>query len=152
VTIEVKDLATKDLMRIQQRIMPTLQAATTESLRLVEGKARANVSGKLRVRTGKLLRSVKAGRVAIKRHRVEGQIPADPRAKGSHWYIGKFHEKGAVIRAKKKKYLAIPFPDGTVRFVKQVVLPAQPWLGPAWKSSTRKIREIFKRRILAMVK
>jgi len=152
VTLEVKDLATKDLMRIQQRIMPTLQRAARESLGIVERKARANVSGKLRVRTGKLLRSVKAGPVKIKGRQVEGQIPAHPRAKGSHWYIGKFHEKGAVIRPKKKKYLAIPFPDGTVRFVKRAILPARPWLRPAWRSSARKVREIFKRRIMAMVK
>jgi len=152
VTLEVKDLATRDLMRIQQRIMPTLQGATRESLELVEKKARANVSGKLTVRTGKLLRSVEASPIKIKGSQVEGQIPAHPRAKGSHWYIGKFHEKGATIIARKKKYLAIPQPDGTVRFVKMVTLPARPWLGPAWRSSVREIKNIFKRRVMEMVK
>lgn len=40
-------------------------------------------------------------------------------------------ELGAVIRPVKAKALAIPQPDGTVRFVKQVTLPARPYLRPA---------------------
>ncbi len=40
-------------------------------------------------------------------------------------------ELGAVIRPVHAKALAIPQPDGSVRFVKSVTLPAQPYLRPA---------------------
>lgn len=40
-------------------------------------------------------------------------------------------ELGAIIRPVKAKALAIPQPGGGVRFVKQVTIPAQPYLRPA---------------------
>ena len=40
-------------------------------------------------------------------------------------------ELGAVIRPVNAKALKIPQPDGTFVFVKQVVLPARPYLRPA---------------------
>jgi phage gpG-like protein len=41
------------------------------------------------------------------------------------------HELGGVITAKTAKALAIPQPDGSVRFVKSVTIPARPYLRPA---------------------
>lgn len=41
------------------------------------------------------------------------------------------HELGGVIVPKKAKALAIPQPDGSVRFVKSVTIPARPYLRPA---------------------
>lgn len=41
------------------------------------------------------------------------------------------HELGGVIVPKKAKALAIPQPDGSVRFVKKVTIPARPYLRPA---------------------
>lgn len=149
VTIEVKDLASKDLLRIQQRIMPALREATRQSLDAVARRAK----GYAPLRSGKLRRSIEPSRPRIVGNRVRAQIPARPRAKGSHWFIGRFHEKGAVIRPKKATgWLAIPHPDGTVRFVKRVVLPPKPWLWPAWARSVDGIKRIFKNLIMRMVK
>jgi len=41
------------------------------------------------------------------------------------------HERGGIIVPKKAKALAIPQPDGSVRFVKKVVIPKRPYLRPA---------------------
>ena len=40
-------------------------------------------------------------------------------------------EVGAVIKPVKAKALAIPQPDGSVRFAKSVTIPAMPYLRPA---------------------
>lgn len=41
------------------------------------------------------------------------------------------HELGGVIVPVRAKALAIPQPDGSVRFVKSVTIPARPYLRPA---------------------
>lgn len=41
------------------------------------------------------------------------------------------HELGGVIVPKKAKALAIPMPDGSMRFAKSVTIPARPYLRPA---------------------
>jgi hypothetical protein len=41
------------------------------------------------------------------------------------------HELGGVIRPVRAQALAIPQPDGSVRFVKSVTIPARPYLRPA---------------------
>lgn len=41
------------------------------------------------------------------------------------------HELGGTIVATKAKALAIPQPDGSVRFVKSVTIPPRPYLRPA---------------------
>lgn len=41
------------------------------------------------------------------------------------------HELGGVIRPVNAEALAIPQPDGSVRFVKSVTIPARPYLRPA---------------------
>ena len=41
------------------------------------------------------------------------------------------HELGGIIRPVKSKALAIPQPDGSVRFVRQVTIPARPYLRPS---------------------
>lgn len=41
------------------------------------------------------------------------------------------HELGGTIVPVKAKALAIPQPDGSVRFVKKVVIPPRPYLRPA---------------------
>lgn len=43
----------------------------------------------------------------------------------------RIHEKGGVIVPKNAKALAIPQPDGSVRFVKRVTIPKRPYLRPA---------------------
>jgi hypothetical protein len=41
------------------------------------------------------------------------------------------HELGGVIVATRAKALAIPMPDGSLRFVKSVTIPPRPYLRPA---------------------
>ncbi len=43
----------------------------------------------------------------------------------------RIHELGGVIVPVRAKALAIPQPDGSVRFVKSVTIPARPYLRPA---------------------
>lgn len=57
------------------------------------------------------------------------------------------HELGGVIVATRAKALAIPLPDGTVRFVKSVRIPPRPYLRPAadklYPSLAGRIRNAF---------
>jgi hypothetical protein len=39
------------------------------------------------------------------------------------------HQFGATIRAKNKKALTVPIADGSLRLLKQVTIPARPFLG-----------------------
>ena len=55
----------------------------------------------------------------------------------------RFHETGVIIKPKKKNYLAIPQPDGTIRFVKRVILPKRAWLAPAADKSIKDIKKIL---------
>ena len=147
--IVVKDDLTPKLKVIQTRIMPNLQTAVGQSIKLVEKKALANARGRFRAVTGRLFASIVASRPKTKGNKVFAQLPSYQQ-KGSHWFIGKIHEKGAVIRAKKKKFLRVLLPDGSIRFVKQVVLPKRPWFGPAWQASLNPIKGIFNKCIEAI--
>ncbi len=64
---------------------------------------------------------------------------------GSPLKSAKAKEKGAYIEARNADYLAIPMPDGTMRKVKAVRLPARPVVGkvaPKFEAMlTRRLRE-----------
>jgi hypothetical protein len=57
------------------------------------------------------------------------------------------HELGGTIVATHAKALAIPQPDGTVRFAKSVTIPPRPYLRPAadklYPSLAQRIRKAF---------
>lgn len=57
------------------------------------------------------------------------------------------HELGGIIVATRAKALAIPMPDGGVRFVKSVTIPPRPYLRPAadkhYPSLASRIRKAF---------
>ncbi|MEO1490363.1 MAG: phage morphogenesis protein [Pseudomonadota bacterium] len=57
------------------------------------------------------------------------------------------HERGGVITPTQAQALAIPQPDGSVRFVKSVTIPARPYLRPAadahYPELARNIRTAF---------
>ena len=59
------------------------------------------------------------------------------------------HELGGWIRAKAAKALAFVVPDGTMRFVKAVFIPARPYLRPSadanYPSLAERIRRAFER-------
>lgn len=150
VKIQIKENCMKRLAAIQPRILPALRDGIGESLEIVEKRMRGNISAKFRSRTGRGLKSVRASKVTMRGNTVFGGLPNKPRAKGSGWYYLWFHEKGATIVPKKAKYLRIPFPDGTIRKVKRVVLPAKPWFSPAIDETLPKIRKIIKKRLEAI--
>jgi hypothetical protein len=56
-------------------------------------------------------------------------------------------ELGGTITAKRAKALAIPLPDGTLRFAKSVTLPPRPYLRPAadakYPSLPERIRKAY---------
>lgn len=55
------------------------------------------------------------------------------------------HELGGTIRPVKAKALAIPQPDGSVRFVKQVTIPPRPYLRPAADANYPKLPALIKK-------
>jgi len=62
----------------------------------------------------------------------------------------RIQELGGVIRPKRAQALAIPQPDGSVRLVKQVKIPARPYLRPAadkhYPKLGSRIRKAFERK------
>ena len=51
-------------------------------------------------------------------------------------YYLKAHEYGKTIRPRTAGYLAIPQPDGTIRRVRSVTLPARSWFRPSIRKQT----------------
>jgi hypothetical protein len=70
--------------------------------------------------------------------RLEGEF-------GSTVRSARAHEKGAFIQAKRAEWLAIPMPDGSMRKVKSVRIPARPAVIPAGATfsdaMSRRLRE-----------
>jgi phage virion morphogenesis protein len=74
------------------------------------------------------------------------QVEPDGLAVGSNLIYANVHQFGAVIRAKNAKALAIPQPDGSVRLVQSVKIPARPFLGVTPRDR-QEILEILKRHL-----
>lgn len=55
------------------------------------------------------------------------------------------HELGGTIRPTRAKALAIPQPDGSVRLVRSVTLPARPYLRPAADAEYPRLAERIRR-------
>jgi hypothetical protein len=75
-------------------------------------------------RTGRYERSLQLGETSVSPDRIEVSL-------GSPLRSATAKERGAYIQAKKADWLAIPMPDGTMRKVKAVRLPARPVVGRA---------------------
>lgn len=60
----------------------------------------------------------------------------------------RIHERGGVIRAKAAEYLKFIVPGVGWRQVKQVTMPARPFLEPAVEGVLPKAQEIFRRSII----
>ena len=128
-----------------KRLRPELMLGALEGLALVQKRATANISSKFRARTGRALRSVMIDRPKMTGKKIIGAVGI-LKSSGKAFYM-RFHETGAIIRPKKKKYLIIPQPDGTVRKVKQAILPKRAWLAPAVDRSIKDIKEILVEKI-----
>lgn len=81
---------------------------------------------------------------------------AEPEADGvaGTWGVrdvayARIHELGGTIVPRNAKALVIPQPDGSVRFVKSVTIPARPYLRPAadrhYPKLARHIRKAFEK-------
>lgn len=124
-----------------RRIRFELQSAVNESLEIIKKDAEQNIISMFKTRTGKGRRAPQIEKARIFGNKIRGIVGIIPRK--SQGYYMKFHETGAIIRAKRKPYLAIPHPDGGIRRVKQVILSKKQWLKPAVDKNERAIMKIL---------
>lgn len=113
------------LQVIAERIEAGMDAALDEVVK--DAKRRANRSA----RTG-------AWRDSMTRTDIEENGTVYTSHVGSPLVSAITHEKGAYIRAKRSPWLYIPQPDGTLRKVKAVRVPASPAITPAAKTFGRR--------------
>ena len=119
-----------------QNLLRELGEAVEKSAYAVEAEAKQNLSGRvLNRRTGELRASV---HTQSRKDRMEATV-------GTNVIYGKVHEYGATIRAKGSNYLRFEHPYGSGQWhsVRQVRIPARPWLRTAADSSLGRIRMIF---------
>lgn len=95
--------------------------------------------GHLKARTGNLRRSINT-KVVDKGNQIVGTI-------GSAVIYAAIHELGGKILPKKGKYLKFAI-DGHWISVKQVNIPARPYLAPSIESNINKIRDIIKNSVI----
>lgn len=129
-----------------KRLRPELMLGAMEGLALVQKRATSNIMSKLRSRTGRAARSVKIEPPKMKGKKITGSVGI-LKSSGKGFYL-RFHETGVTIRPKKPGgYLIIPQPDGTIRKVKQAILPKRAWLAPAVDRSIKDIKNILVEKI-----
>jgi len=126
-----------ELAARSERISEALRASVNRA----GDRARENLSGRvLRARSGRLLKSVKTGRVVRDGDLYSGRIHSrlDPFNYGAALETG-FAVKAAIIRPRAKRALRFVGPSGPV-FATKVNRPAfsvppHPWLAPAASAS-----------------
>jgi|TARA_Y100000310_G_scaffold27686_1_gene26298 phage gpG-like protein len=103
---------------------------------MLEGKIKENLSGPiLNVQTGRLRSSIF--------HHTERRGDDVETHVGSNVVYLATHEFGAIITPKNANALVIPQPDGTIRLVKQVEIPARKPMETSWgQIKDRAIKEI----------
>jgi len=132
------------LKRAPAQMRRALIPAMTECMALAERTAKKDyLSGpgprKLQRRSGRLRGSI-THRVTLSGDRVRGEL-------GTNVIYARIHELGGVIRPKTAKYLKFQI-DGQWRSVKQVIMPARPFLRPAFEDNLNRFRDIFQRRLI----
>ena len=127
----------KKMQRIRKNFEPTMVKAVGQAAALVEGQAKRNVTGgsPLHVRSGNLRRNIRS-RVEKIRQSIIGRI-------GTNVKYAPVHEFGATIRPKVKDFLRFQVKPGQWVSVKQVKIPKRPWLGPALRTSRKKVLVIY---------
>ena len=108
----------------------------SKAVLFVEAKVKKGFgkSGRPKVRTGHLRRNVYS-RVIERGPKIAGII-------GSNVRYAQIQEEGGVIRAKNSPYLRFQIGDRWVS-VKQVTIPARPYIEPAIRESIGKVGEII---------
>jgi len=128
---------TSDLGDLPAKIKQALYKGIAEATILVESEAKKNFGGQgqLKVRSGRLRSSIKA-----ESNKAEGSV-------STNVIYGAVHEVGATIRQKKAPYLVFEA-GGRTRRVRQVVIPARPYLFPAVEDNIDSITKLITNRIM----
>ena len=110
----------------------SLTEALSYAMLYAEGESKQSFGkhGNLKVRTGRLRNSIQSG--------ASGNVGWI----GTNVNYGISHENGAIIRPKNGKYLKFQI-AGQWKTVKQVIIPARPFLFPAVNDNKEKIAEII---------
>ena len=111
--------------------------------RMAGGGSRApSLPNKLRIRSGKLRRTVA---IIPPRRRSSGVFEGGLKAGSASVIWARIHEYGGIIRARLARYLNFKTPDGKWHRVRQVRIPARPYLTPALLATDKDIlREVRK--------
>lgn len=116
----------------------TLKKGLLDAMLFIEDQSKESFgkSGKLQSKSGKLKRSIESG----VNDPLTGWLATDV-------VYGPIHEFGGTIKPKVGKYLKFQI-AGQWKTVKQVVIPARPFLRPAIQKSQDNMVEIITRQIL----
>jgi len=141
------DVDKNDLMQLQKfpaEFKKGLLKGVRDSMFFVEAavKTRFGRPGELGVRTGNLRRSIQSG--------MKGMTDSIVGWIGSNVVYAKIHELGGVIRPRTKKYLRFQI-EGQWKTVKEVIIPARPFLEPSINENIEKIKSIIRSSIIREV-
>ena len=141
-TLKVTDTATKNLKIAPFKLWRGMDAGIKEAMEKTKRKMRSNVAARLHSRTGTAVKAIETrGPWGFRGKKILGRVGAfhasksKPSYRAADYYL-KAHEYGTTIRPKKGAYLAIPQPDGTIRRVRSVTLPARSWFRSSLQKQT----------------
>jgi len=139
ISIEPNDL--KWLQDLPGNFKDGLYAGVKEAMFFAEAEAKKSFgrSGNLKVRTGNLRRSIK------------GESKKEKGSLSSTTVYSAIHELGGVIRPKRSSFLRYKV-GGLWKTSKEVIMPARPFLRPAFENNMDKISEIILDKILEEIK
>lgn len=133
-TVDRKDL--KDLRDLDDEVRKGLLKGVRNAMFYAEREAKGSFGqeGHLKVQTGNLRRSIQSGAEETS-DGVRGWL-------GSNVVYAAIHELGGVIRPRAARYLHFNI-DGEQKAVKQVDIPARPYLRPSIEDNIDDIRDII---------
>jgi len=142
------DKLLRALADVPKKTRSNTERALTKAAHLVEKQAKQNISGPvLKVQSGTLRSSI---RTKVDKAKLEARV-------GTNVVYGPIHEFGGtipphIVKPRHAKVLRWLGPGGIAMFAKSVQMPAvkmprRAWLGPAFKQSAAKIKDIFRKAI-----
>lgn len=140
--VNKKDL--QDIRDMPEEFREGMLKGMRKSMFLAEAAAKNRMGrqGEIGIRSGHLRRSIQSG---VKQFggSVEGWI-------GSNVVYARIHELGGVIRPRAGKYLRFKI-EGKWKTVKEVTIPARPYLQPSILENMDKIKDIIRNSIIKEV-
>jgi len=136
IDLSIKDSDIKDLRKMDENVRKGLLKGVRNAMFYAEREAKGSFGqvGRLKVRTGTLRRSIQSGAEETK-DGVRGWI-------GASVVYAAIHELGGTIRPRAAKYLHFDI-DGDRKTVKEVDIPARPYLRPSIEDNLDEIRDII---------